>query len=503
MLDIPEANTKEKSSVISAVWVIPIIAALIGAWLVFQSATEEKAEIEITFESASGLDAGKTIVKLRDIKIGAVTDIKFSNNLTNVVVTVELEGIEKESITDKTRFWVVKPRIGVEGVSGLDTLMSGAYIEMDPGKGGVPTTHFTGLEEPDIHLRGNPGTRYLLRATDLGSLSVSSPIKFRGIKVGEVTRYRLTDDHNHVDIEFFVKAPHDQYIKPDTRFWNISGVDVELNAEGFQLGMDSVTSLMVGGVAFFTSDDSEETAQAAEKTVFRLYETEKPEIEERLTFSAPAKLYFSNGVSGLSVGAPVEFKGLRLGTVTDIGVEMSTNNMDILTFATINLEPQRLPYDSGKEITDEERLRNVYHFFESMVDKGMRAQLTSGNILTGQALVAFDFFPTMKKGKVKYIDGVVVLPTAPESLAGILDKVEKIMARFEKMPLEEIGKNIEETTMSIKSLVHSLNAVEGGMVGVQIGEAIDELTRAARSMRSMADYLERHPEALLKGKSNQ
>jgi len=502
MLDIPEANTKEKSSSISAVWVIPIIAALIGGWLVFQSAAEEKVSVEVTFDSASGLEVGKSSVKLLDIKIGSVTEVKFSNDLSSVIVTMELEGIDQNSITDKTRFWVVRPRVGATGVSGLDTLLSGAYIEMDPGDGGVPATKFTGLEEPDIHQRGSRGTRYLLRSADLGSLSTGSPVKSRGIQVGKVTQYRLVDDHNYVEVEFFVAAPHDKYIKPSTRFWNISGVGVQLNSEGFQLNMESITSLMVGGIAFSNQEDTEGVPQAEARTVFNLYKTETAEIEEMLTLSVPIKLNFANGVNGLIKGAIVEFKGLRIGTVAKVDVEFSKNKKELLTFAIINIEPQRLSLQFEQALTNAERVANTYKFFEAMVEKGMRAQLTSGNILTGRSQVTLDFFPSMKNGKVKYVDGVMIFPTAKESLKGLLERVDAIMNRFETMPIEKIGQNVEQTTASINSLIKSLNAVEGGMTGVQISEAIDELTRAARSVRSMADYLERHPEALIKGKSS-
>jgi len=499
--DIPDAALKQKkSSKVSAVWIIPVIALLVGAWLVFKNVTEEKATIEVTFQSASGLEAGKTVVKLRNIKIGIVKDVKFSNDLTNVVVVLEFKGISQERLTDTTRFWVVRPRVGIGGVSGLDTLLSGAYIEIDPGDGGTPAIKFTGLEEPDIYQRGNPGARYILSSAKLGSLSRGSPIKFRGIEVGEVTRYELVDDHSHVEIEIFIEAPHDKYVKPNTRFWNISGLEVELSAEGFQFDMDSVTSLMAGGVAFSAEDSS--SVQAPEQTVFKLYKTEEPAIEEKLTFGVPMKLYFEKGVSGLSIGAPVEFKGLRVGTVADIGIEAAAGDTDFLTFAIVSIEPQRLPAPPRK-LTGEQRLKRVHKFFELMLSKDMRGQLRSGNLLTGQSLVALDFFPSIKKGEVKYVDGVFIMPTAPESLAGILEKVDAIMARFEAMPLDEIAENIAETTASLDSLIKSLNATEGGTMGVYIQEALQELTRAARAMRSMSEYLERHPEALIRGKSGQ
>ena len=358
--DIPDAALKQKkSSSISTVWVIPIVAAVIGGWLVFQNVTEEKAIAEVTFENAAGLEAGKTVVKFRNIKIGEVVDVKFSKDLTSVIVVLEFKGISQENVNDSTRFWVVRPRVGIGGVSGLDTLLSGAYIEVDPGDGGKPATKFVGLEEPDIYQRGNPGTRYILSSNELGSLSRGSPIKFRGIEVGEVGRYKLVDDHSHVDIEIFIAAPHDKYVKPNTRFWNISGLAVEVGAEGFQVDMDSVASLMAGGIAFSTLEDSDTIAQAPEKTVFKLHETEEPDIEERLVFDVPMKLYFDKGVSGLSVGAPVEYKGLRLGTVVDIGVEANADETDLLTFAMVDVEPDRLPAVHRKDWTDEERTKSV------------------------------------------------------------------------------------------------------------------------------------------------
>ena len=495
---------------------------------------------------------------------------------------MEFKGVKQERLKDTTRFWVVKPRIGVGGVSGLETIVSGAYIEVDPGEGGQPSTKFTGLEQPEIYQLGNPGTSYILLASKLGALSRGSPIKFRGIEVGSVTRYKLVEDHSHVEIEIFVRAPHDKYIKANTRFWNISGLEVELGAEGVKLNLESMVSLMAGGVSFSTKDDSVFKDQAAEKTAFRLYESEQQEIEESLAFGAPMKLYFDEGVSGLSVGAPVEFKGLRVGTVTAIAVEASVDENDILTYAIIEIEPDRLPR-AGKEpvLTAERRLKEVYDFIEKMVDKGMRAQLKSGNLVTGQALVALDFFPAAEKRTIKYVAGMPVLPTVPETLAGILNRVDKVMTRLGALPLEEIGTNIEQATAGINSLLRSYNAAEGGVMGLQISEAInefnsllrsynaaeggvmglqiseaindfdsllrsynaaeggvmglqisealddidsllrsfdaaeggvmglqirealDELAKAARSIRSMSRYLERHPEALLKGKDRE
>ncbi len=344
---VSTANVKQKSKGFSPVWVIPIVAALVGGWMVFQNLIEENAKIEVTFKSAAGIEAGKTLLKVRDIVVGKVTAVEFTKDLGVIKVAMEFEGIGPEHITDKTRFWVVKPRIGAGGVSGMDTLLSGAYIEADPGEGGEPAVKFTGMEEPGVYQLGNPGTSYRLEASTLGSLSRGSPIKYRDVAVGQVTRYKLAEDSVSVDIEIFIRAPYDKLVKKDTRFWNISGLDVEAGAEGFKLQMASIATLISGGVAF-SDVDSSSGAQAEANSVFTLYQHEdEQEVAEEVAFYVPAKLYFRNGVNGLVAGAPLEYKGLRLGTVEKVTAELNEDKTDMTTIAAVRIEPDRLPEESN------------------------------------------------------------------------------------------------------------------------------------------------------------
>lgn len=500
---IPTAKAGQKKNGISAVWVIPIVAALIGSWLVFKSALEEKTLIEVTFKSAAGIEAGKTIVKLHNIKIGSVKEVKFAEDLSKIIVVMEFEGIKASRFTESTRFWVVKPRIGIGGVSGLDTLLSGAYIEIDPGESGLPIKKFVGLEEPGNFQLGNPGTTYFLKTDKLGSLSRGSPIKYRNIEVGFVTRYSLSKNSDFVDVEIFVRSPFDKLVEDKTRFWDVSGLDVDVGAEGLKVNLDSISSLMSGGVSFFTSDNPT-GVQAKESTVFKLHSTEHEEFEETKVFSVPMRLYFDNGVEGLDVGAPVEYKGLRFGTVSDISVEADRKTDDLLTFATINIEPDRFPIIGGSEHKDDsQRTKLAHRFFEKMAKRGMRAQLKSGNLLTGKSLVSLSMFPDAKKESLYYVDKLAVFPTMPESLSGIMQDVNQAINRLESLPLEEIGTNIQKMTESINSLVVSLNASEGGVIGEQAKETMEEISKAARSIRGVAEYLERHPEALIKGKTEE
>jgi paraquat-inducible protein B len=543
---ISTADVKHKSKGFSAIWVIPIVAAVIGGWMVFQNLLQEKPVIEVTFENADGIQAGKTLVKLHNITIGKVTKVEFTEDLGTIRVTLEFEGIKTDHIKDSTRFWVVKPRIGIGGVSGLDTLLSGAYIEADPGEGGKPATKFVGMEEPGNYQLGNPGTSYTLKASQLGSLNRGSPIKYRDVAVGHVTRYRLARNSTTVDIEIFIKAPYDKLVKQDTRFWNISGVKIDVGSEGVKVDMESVATLIAGGVAF-SNTDSSSGKQARADSIFNLYnaEDEEEEIKE-VAFYVPIKLYFSDGVKGLDKGAPVEYKGLRLGTVGRVSLEPNEDTAEFRTFAMIRIEPNRLPgMDVYKSDSLEERTKGVYEFFKSLAERGVRAQMETGNLLTGKTLISFKPFPDAKKEPMKFVDGTAIFPTVPESLAGVMQKVDGIMskvneilAKIDAIPITKIGNNLAETTAdinaipmaeigknladltarlgaiptgkiskdladtmeSLQGLIDSLNAAKGGVLGVQTRRALAEITRAATALRGMAEYLERHPEALLKGK---
>jgi paraquat-inducible protein B len=541
---------KKKSSGFNPVWVIPIVALLVGGYMVFKNALKDNTRIVVTFKDASGVEAGKTVVKLRDIVIGKVKTVEVAEDLAKITVTMDFPSVPAERFTEKTRFWIVKPRIGLGGVSGLETLLSGAYIEVDPGqiKPGKPVKEFVGMEQPQIYQLGDPGTHYVLKAQSLGSLSRESPIKYRDVEVGQVTRYELAKDNSSVDIDIFIRQPYDSLVKADTRFWNISGLQLDASAAGLKLDLASLTTLIAGGIAFSTSDLST-GPQARAGNEFTLYKTEKENIEEDtelLAFNVPLKLYFENGVKGLQEGAPAEFKGLRIGTVAKVSIEYVESSDDLRTFAIVKVEPGRLPVEGAyADQPDAERTRNIQKFFEKMALQGGRAQLQSGNLLTGQSLVVFDFFPNSSPESVKYVAGMAVFPTMPESLDDILAKIDRtvtnlngILVKLDKVPIEdigndlaqtmgdinaipitEIGDNLSSTTARLEALpydqlttkldqalanldalIESLNAAKGGALGVQTLRALDEITGAAAALRGMADYLERHPEALLRGK---
>ncbi len=538
--DLPEAEVAEGRKGISVVWLLPLVAVLIGAWLVYKTFSETGPTITIQFNTAEGVEAQKTKVKYLEVEVGTVTKVEIAGEeQAHVILTVEMEAGTGPYLTDKTRFWVVRPRVGAGGISGIGTLLSGAYIGVDPSSKGKRQRHFVGLEEPPNILATAPGTRFLLKAA-ASDLSPGAPVLFRKIKVGEVTKAQLAEDHSRVDLEIFVQAPHDAFVTTGTRFWDVSGLEVDLGADGVNVRVASVASLISGGVAF---DAWEPGERAPAGTEFTLFENRKQSEEREITVTERYVLHFEGSVRGLNRGAPVEYRGIRIGTVKDIQFYSDMEQIRTFIAVLIDLEPQRVPvYPDNVPPPQAGEVDRMAEW----VKRGLRARIQTGNLLTGSKFVEFDIFPDAEPAEIFYYAGVPVLPTVPGELEGLTDSMARILAKVEDLPIEEIGRNLEATTAGTRRLVNSpkveriltnadktatnISAAsegvrpllaastraaeqaestlasfesvvsEDGPMGSELMRTLEELRGAARSLRVMADYLERHPEALLKGK---
>lgn len=572
--NLPQAEVKARSPGLhfSFVWLLPLVAALIGVWVVYTDYSGKGPLITIHFSNAEGIEEKKTRVKYRDVAVGLVEEVQFSNDMSHVVAKVRMEKVFAGRITDATRFWVVRPRVEGLQISGLETLISGAYISMDLGKDGEPADEFDGLDEPSSVFSDTPGTFYKLWAEDLNSLSAGSPIYFRQIAVGEVVKYRLAEDHSHVEIDIFIRAPHDGQVRSNTRFWSVSGVELDLSAEGLKVGVESLASLISGGVAFATPQSLEAGGPAAENRVFPLFSSKDSSAEAPITVSQPYVLHFPDTIRGLSEGAPVEFRGLRVGTVTDISFEGNAESGPVRTPVVIAIEPERVPMSDAseggafEELGEEQQRHRVRVLLERSVRAGMRARLQTGNLLTGQMFVELDFVPDAEPAEVVYGGELPELPTVAGVFDGITRSLSRVLTKLEKLPLEQIGRHVENTAAGIDKLVNSedtqdavvqlsealsklntvlavvadktgplIDTVEStgedlgslivttekvmkraesalysieksvspdGPVGGEVLTTLEQLSAAARSIRIMAEYLERHPEALIKGKAD-
>lgn len=516
----------------SLIWLIPIVAALVGITLVAKILWNRGPEIVLSFKTAEGLEAGKTAVKYKDVQIGTVQAIRLSRDRSHVRVQVQLNKEAADGFTAKdARYWVVRPRLDTSGISGLTTLLSGAYIGADAGTVDETTDEFEGLELPPIVTRDLSGRQYTLRARDIGSLDIGSPVYFRRIKVGQVSSFDLDGDGRGVTMRIFVNAPYDKFVGANTRFWHASGLNVQLGASGLTVRTQSLATILLGGVAFAAPDDAMGPV-AQENTAYALADDETTAMKEPDGPSQTMLMYFNQSLRGLSPGAPVDFRGIVLGEVKSIGVQFDRSEREFLMPVLITVYPDRLrraAVASGQapaesKYTQEERLR-------FLIGKGLRAQLRTGNLLTGQVYVALDFFPKEKPVKFDPSANPIQLPTVQNSLDEIQSQVQEIAAKINKIPFEEISADLRKT---LRTLDKTLTAAESTVTRINndvtpeiaaamkdarktintadrtlaedsplqqdLRQTLQELTRTAGSIRVLTDYLERHPESLLRGK---
>jgi len=454
---------------ISLVWIIPAIALLIGVILVYKWYSEKGEIITILFENAGGITAGKTKIRFRDVDVGTVTAVTVTPDLTHVKVTAEVVVGAKKYLNDKTLFWLEKPRLTVTEVTGLETLLAGVYIRIEPREGGKLTNAFTALAEPPIVSYYDKGTFYTLHADSRGSLSAGSPIYFHGFSAGKVVDAKLNDKANQVDVRIFIEAPYDQYVYTNTRFWDVSGVEVDAGAGGVKVKTESLISVLIGGLAFDIAPYDSQEDRAKGDAKFPLYATQT-EAFARHYRKYRAVMFFDESVRGLSVGAPVTVRGMPYGKVVDIRAEVETRTMNLRIPVTVEVEPDRLEHLGELKGTTIDRMKLV-------IARGLRAQLKTGSLLTGQLYIDLDFHEDAPDAKLAMYRGLPVFPTIPTTLESLSDR------------MGAIASNVEGITRQFRDDVTP-----------EVTSTLQELKDAARSLRLMTDYLERHPEALLSGK---
>ena len=341
--DIPPAEVvpKRRGS-LSLVWLIPIVAALVGGWLAVKAVLDKGPTVTITFKTAEGLEAGKTKIKYKNVDVGEVNEIHFTKDLSRVVVTVEMVKGAAPHLVEDTRFWVVRARVAGGQVTGLGTLFSGSYIGLDVGKSTKRRKEFEGLEVAPIITGDVPGHQFVLRGQDLGSHDVGTPVFFRRVQVGRVVAHELNRDGSGVTLKIFVEAPHDRYVNPNTRFWDQSGIDITADATGVKINTASLVSIMLGGIAFETPANSPVALQADEDTIFILYPDRAQAMKRPDTEIATFTAYFTGSLRGLSVGAPLDFSGVPIGEVRSIGVELDDASKTIHFPVELAVYPERL-----------------------------------------------------------------------------------------------------------------------------------------------------------------
>jgi paraquat-inducible protein B len=492
--------------------------------------------ITIYFHNAEGIEAGKTHIKYKDVDVGIVKRVKLTPTTSRRSHRADARRRRHRTmlVTD-TRFWVVRPRIGAAGVSGSARCLSGPTSRWTPGRNATERTEFQGLDVQPTISADVPGREFTLDADELGSLDIGSPIFLRRVPVGQVLAYEMTPDGQHIRFRIFITAPYDRFVNADSRFWHASGVDVDLDVQGLHVSTQSLQSLLAGGIAVPgpARRRHEPARRGAEHTQFRLFDRRDDALRRADAHGFDYRLLFAASVRGLAVGAPVDFRGLPIGEVTRIAAQVHAGpgNPEPLIAVDVRVYPRRLPTADDRPVEDitlvDQRKR-----IDPMVAHGFRGQLRSGNLLTGQLYVALDFFPNAPRATIDWKASPPTMPTVPGSLDSLQDSLTHLAQKLDKLPLDTIAEDLHraltDLDRSVKhadALVQNLDsnvapearetlvearkalldlrktlAAVNQTMGPGATQTLNDLSRAAISLRALADYLERHPESLLKGK---
>lgn len=475
---VPEPVVHRRSGP-SLVWLIPLLTALIGGWLIYKTLSEKGPELTVSFKHAEGIEVGKTRIKYKSLDIGVVEGLRFSEDFARVLVLARMNKEAAPFLRRGTRFWVVKPSLGVRGVSGLSTLISGAYIEIEPGQGAAET-HFIGLEVPPVVAADEAGRRIELVAARLGSIDRGSPLYYQGILAGEVLGYEMANDYRSVLIHAFVKEPFDRLLRSSTRFWHASGVEVAIGAEGLRVQTESLQAMLFGGIAFDTPDSQDGASENTEGLVFTLYDDRRSIQEHAYTSKARFVLYFDESVRGLAVGAPVEFKGIKIGQVTGIRLEYEPKSGTFRIPVVIDIEPERV-VERGAGLRAAPQAA-----FQALVKRGLRARLETGNLLTGQLFIALDMHPKTPVRLARAGGPYPELPTIPASIGQMTASLENILGKLDRIDLEGIGNNLKGTLVGTNKIA---NAPE-------LERLIADLSASLASLRGVLRKVDQHAEPI-------
>ncbi len=540
---LPSASLKRHR--ISLVWLVPIVAIGAASWLGYRALAERGTVIEITLRSAEGLEAGKTKMKHRDIELGTVEAITPSPDLSSATVRARMNGYAKPHLVEGTRFWVVRPRVSLEGVSGLNTLITGSYIEMDPGAG-KPARRFVGLEDPPVVSADVPGTSFVLHTQRLGSIGAGAPVSYHGIEVGEILGHQLSDSDGRATVRVFVRAPHDKLVHEGTRFWNSSGISVAVGSEGFKIQAESIEAILAGGVSFDVPQGGDAGPKAKPLSDFTLYDDENAALNAIFTRKVPFLLHLRGSARGLSPGATVRMHGIYVGEVMDVHMEYDAATKHMSVPVTFEVEPQRVtilhsdPSQAGFETRS-------YAAFRDFVARGLRARLTTGDVLTGQKIISLDFVPNAPKAGmieggifpeipvVGSVDFDSIMESAQDLLGSLRDTTGSLNKIVKSPDVRRSLASLDRSLANIDKLTHEAGIQAGPLLtnlraasksadetfrqatttlgvtadafgndpngGGDLAGTLNELKQAARSLRVLTDYLESHPESLIQGKS--
>lgn len=539
----------------SPIWLLPLIALLIGLWLLYQNWYKTGPTIVVQFTNAEGIEPGKTEVRYKAVAVGKLKSLRVSDDLKYVDAEIILSRDMGKHLGSDARFWIVSPRITRSGISGLSTFFSGTYIGMSPGTNSDDQTYYMGEDRPPVIAPTEAGRRFYLLADSLGSIDIGAPIFYKQLQVGEVIDFKLLDKNAGVQLEVFIRDPYYELVRNNSRFWNASGAEFKFGANGATFRMESLTSLISGGIAFETPKAFDESPASPAQQTFVLYKnydnTQEKQYAQRLYYV----MHFQGNVRGLAVGNPVEFQGVPVGQVENIDIRLDKKSQQLKVPVLVSIQPQQF---------DESLTPNTADMaMRQLVDRGLRAKLDTSSLLTGQKVITLTMEKSPKSADIVKIGGYSEFPTISAALddlpamaadvmsslqetldgvkrivnSGKLDKTidsansmlkevekavkeaQKVIKQVDQQTLPGVTKNLERVTGNVDQVSQefnrSLQQLQGSLEQIdrltarnsptqyQLDEMMEEVTNAARSVRTLSETLERKPNSLLRGKPNE
>lgn len=496
--DAPAPTVRKKKTHFSPVWIIPVVAALFGLWLTWKYYSERGPEVTVRFDTAEGIVAGKTPVLCRSVNIGTVDKVTLTDKL-KVLVTMQMTSDAEDLLKQDTQIWVVRPRYGASGISGLSTIVSGNYIELEPGLSKQSRDHFIGLEQPPVTPKGVPGLHIKLIAAEAGGIDPGSPITYKGLGVGKIEKRTFLPETGQVEFDAFIEGDYGKLIRLETKFWNVSGIDLEVGANGVKVRTGTLAALLLGGVTFGEPGSYEPSPAAPDGMVYTLFDSFEDTQKFAMKNPLPYLLLFTESVRGLNPDAPVEFRGVRIGTVEGSSFKYLPDDPERRVPVLIRIDPNVITEVTGG-------YEGALRFISENVQKGLRASLKSGNLLTGQMFIDLDFQKDAKPAEVHDFGGYVILPTAPAGgLAQIQEQASALLAKLQALPLEKTVNNASDALASIKSAADGLKKTATGFndnspLYHDLSETLRQLDETLRSLRSLTSTLDRKPNSIIFGK---
>ncbi|EDY82428.1 mce related protein [Verrucomicrobiia bacterium DG1235] len=529
-----EKAVVRKQRRVSSIWIIPGVALMLGGWMLFDAILRADPVVEIRFETAEGIEAGRTKVKTRNIEIGLVEEVRLSEDFSEVIVSARIDRESAGLLKEDTQFWVMRPRIGIGGISGVGTLLSGAFVVLEPGSASAKRREFKGLDAQPTTPASAEGVRLSVFSEDSGSVNLGDPILYRGRRVGQVdaAEFELENDRFRYDI--FVKAPYDSLVTAPTRFWKASAIQLQADANGFAINADSLGSVLAGGIAFDLPGGARPGAVVGDGARFQLFGSKGDIDQFPHQYYAEYLLFFNDSVRGLKVGAPVEYRGIEVGHVEDVSFSYFKGREffgadEVPVPALVRIYPGHFQLEDT-----EDGLARMRGLVTQHASKGLRAALQRGNLLTGNLFVSMDFFPESEA----YVFGAgvdwgyEVFPTHSVGLEQIERRILGILDTVDRLPLEDLTSEVreaiahartmfdnskglienldtifssDETQALPEGLERTLAAVEAAMEGVapdsgvyrELETSFRKLNAALSDLQRLAQKLERRPNAIL------